>query len=176
MYPLVPLGVASSIGLLVLGFEHSHHLPLGITSKVTTGAALGDHAGVDALGDGSTDAADYILELGLGHDTGLGGGEAFGRERSDSLGGLKDRVMDLERLLAAGALFMAFETACNVIGPALESSVNGFEVDAAAAAAATVRLWPSRGGFRGMHARVTPRLGNRGVTRGGSRLQGSVGV
>ncbi len=140
--PLVPLGVAGGVGLLVLRLEDADDLAVGVARKVAAGAALRDHARVHALVDGGTHAVDNCLELGLGDDrvwhvARVGRArrrarERLGRRGAHALGRLEDRVVDLEALLVlvAALLLVPLELGRDLVGPALEARVDGLEVDA----------------------------------------------
>ena len=176
--PLVPFRVSRSIRLLVLGLEDAHDLAVGVPREVAAGASLRNHAGMCALLYGGPDAVDDGVEFGPGHVARLGNGEHLGRHGADALGGLEDGVVDLEALLLALLLVAAaLELGGDLVGPALEAGIDGFEVDgrvpAAAAAVATGGAGEGRG-LRGCHARVRARLGDGSIARRGRGLQRDV--
>ncbi len=178
--PLVPFRVASGVGLLVLGLEDADYLAVGVPREVAAGAALGDHARVGALLDGGPDAVDDDVELGARHVARLGHGQHLGGHGTDALRGLEDGVVDLETLLLALLLVAAaLELGGDLVGPALEAGVDGFEVDgrvpaAAAAAAGGAGGFEAGDGRRrvlwGGHARVRAGLGDGSIARGGRVL------
>ena len=65
VHPLRPLGVESSIGLLVLGLEHPDGLPLGALDEVAAAGALVDAHRVHALVDGVLRSPDQLREPGV---------------------------------------------------------------------------------------------------------------
>lgn len=196
--PLVPLGVAGGVRLLVLGLEDADHLALRVARKVAAGAALCDHARVRALADGCPHAVDNGLELGLSNDGGwhvdrVGGAgcrprQSLGCRRPHALGRLEHGVVDLEAalVLLAALLLVALELVGNLVGPALEARVDGFEVNTrvgaspavvvllvgrspavAAGAHATNRLWllaaaTSNGCIAGIRFGCSGKGGSRG--------------
>jgi len=182
MNPLIPLWVSGRIRLLVLGLEDTHDLAVEIPRKVAARAALRDHEWVHALLDGGPHAVDNDIELGLGHVSGLGAGEHLGRDGADALGRLEDGVVDLETLVVlAGTLGApALELARDLVGPPLQASVDGFEVDSGVGAHPAAVL--AAGGpaaarkFGARHARVRARLGDGFISGGGSRLEGGGAV
>lgn len=128
--PLVPLRIASGIGLLILGFEDTHDLALGIPREVASRAALRDHPGMHALRDSGLDACHDILVLVLGHDR-LGLSQRRGRQGSHAFRGLEDGVVNLEPLLLRPLAFPASpEATGDFICPALETRVDRLQVDA----------------------------------------------
>lgn len=86
---------------------------------------------MDTLLDRYPYAVHNRLKLGLGHVPGLRLCEHLSRDRSYALGGLKDRVVDLEVLLLLARLLVApaLELARDLIGPSFQSRIDGFEVD-----------------------------------------------
>jgi hypothetical protein len=129
---------------------------------------------------GSPDAVDDDVKLGLGHIAWLGNGQHLGRHGADTLGRLEDGVVDLETLLLALLLVAAtLKLGGDLVGPALETGVDSFEVDArvpaAAASGATSSGGVSHAGRRrslwGDHARVRARLADGGIARGDRGLQ-----
>ena len=69
VHPLRPLGVESSVGLLVLGLEHPDGLPLGALDEVAAAGALVDAHRVHALVDGVLRSPDQLREPGVVYNT-----------------------------------------------------------------------------------------------------------
>lgn len=131
MNPLVPLRIARRIRLLVLGLEHAHHLPVHIPRKVAPRAALRDHPWMHALADSRSNTLHNDLKLSLGHVPRLRDGQHLSSHRPDAFGRLKNRVMNLQPLLIPLLLIPAtLKLGGDLVSPALEPGIDGFEIDA----------------------------------------------
>ena len=65
MHPLRPLGVESTIGFLIFGFEHSNSLSLSIFDKITSAGSLIYSDWINSLVDGILSSSDQLCEPGI---------------------------------------------------------------------------------------------------------------
>jgi hypothetical protein len=144
--PLVPLWIPRRVRLLVLWFEDADDLAIRVPGKVAPRTSLGNHARVDVLLNGEPHAFDDAFKLVARHCRGRGRRHALGRDGAYALGGLEDGVVDLEAVVVVSVVAVApagaaatLEARRDLVGPALQAGVDGFEVDARGTATAAVR-------------------------------------
>ena len=143
MNPFVPFRVTSGVWLFVLGLEYSSNLSVGVPCKVTTRATLRDHTRVDFFPNGKPYAFDHGVEFGTSHHTLLGLSQTFRSNRPNTVGRPEDGMLNLKPLILANrALAPAtLELGRNLISPALQAGVDGFDVDTAGATDTATKLW-----------------------------------
>lgn len=182
MNPLVPLGIACRVRLLVLGLENPDNLPIRTPRKIAARAPLRDHTRVHLLANSAPHALDHSVELAPCHDALLLFRQVFGGDRLHAIRRLKDGVVDFQRLVVkAGALVSApLEPRGNLVCPALQTRVDGLEIhDGATAPTTTAELGPD--GPRAAHAGALTRpTGDGCISRYGRwlkrRVRGGQGV
>jgi hypothetical protein len=135
MYPFIPFRVTRCIWFFVLGLKYSNNLSVWIPCKVTTRATLRDHTRVNFFSNSVPYAFDNGVKFGTSHYTLLWLSQTFRSNGPNTVGRPEHGMLNLKPLILANCALASttLELGRNLIGPALETGVDGFDVDTAGA-------------------------------------------